>query len=61
MPNIVLSKEDFAVVCAVLAERVNKIDFDLGDCNNEAVRNELRADREVLIRALGEIALGCMQ
>lgn len=58
MATITLSLDEVTAVAHVVAARIQKIDYDLGDCNNAEVRQELRADRAVLISALGEIAVG---
>lgn len=55
MMDVRITDEQARTVSNVLVERVMKIDFDLGDCNNEQVAKELRAERNELLVVIGAI------
>lgn len=54
--SIQLGEGQVAYVRKCLAARIQKIDFDLGDCHNEIARADLLVERTALVTALGEIA-----
>lgn len=59
--NILLAKAEAAVVIAALRDQVQRIEFDLGNSNNPELSEKLRVEREVLVRAVGELTLGALE